>query len=232
MTRSKHLLAAFVLFLSVLVVTHIATSPGSLAHLLELTQGQPILDLKPSFSSAETYARLDAFGELGRQMYMRTMLTIDTIFPLSAFLFLFLLSRYASRRLALTRRSTNALSSLSIGYVALDFLENAIIAILLTRYPERLDLLASGIGYLTVAKRISMFGALLLPPLMLLAANLRALKLSCVATSVTAAQAQIPCFPTSSSSPERPARTASRSVKTPCPAWPGRRRSCLRDSGC
>ena len=163
MTRFKTVVLAFIFFVTILVVTHAAKFPGSLAYLMEVTHGQPILDLKASFSSVETYQRLDAFGEMGRQLYMQTMLTIDTIFPVSAFLFLFILAKYASEQMALKSGLATVLKSLSIVYVTLDFLENATVGILLSNYPTHIDFLAANIGYLTVGKRLSMYGAFFIP---------------------------------------------------------------------
>lgn len=173
MSRLHSLVASLLVFLVVFAVTHMATFPGSLAHLMEITQNQPILDLQASFSSAETYARLEAFGDHGRQMYMRTMLTIDTIFPLSAFAFLFLLARHAATRLDMSSLLGKVLPTLSITYLALDFLENATVLVLLTTYPDRWDFLAANIGFLTIGKRASMYAALLAPVVLILVANLR-----------------------------------------------------------
>lgn len=163
MTRLQALALAFLFFAGVFLVTHLLKFPGSLAYLMELTHNQPILDLKASFSSAETYARLDAFGESGRSAYLRTMMTIDTIFPIAAFLFLFLLAKYAAEVVGLAAWQARALESLSIGYGILDFLENATVVLLLINYPEQMEFLAANIGFLTVGKRTCMLGALLLP---------------------------------------------------------------------
>ena len=130
---------------------------------MEVTHGQNTLDLQASFSSVETYQRLEAFGEIGRQMYMRTMLTVDLIFPLSMFIFLFLFSKYTSQRWAMNSAFAKSLLSLSIAYITLDFLENLTIFFLLSNFPDRLKFMSSNIGYLTVGKRISMIGAIFIP---------------------------------------------------------------------
>ena len=91
------------------------------------------------------------------------MLTVDLIFPIAVFIFFLLLARYTSGRLALGRRTGRALVALPFAYVALDLLENVLIFIILSIYPDRLELLASLIGYVTTAKRIAMLGALLIP---------------------------------------------------------------------
>jgi hypothetical protein len=167
MPRLKPVLISFAAFVVILVVTHAATFPGSLAHLMQVTHGQPILDLKPSFSSAETYQRLQDFGADGRLAYLQTMLTIDTVFPISAFVFLFLLGRYAASRMGLRSGLARMLKALSIAYLALDFLENLTVVVLLINYPDHIDVLAANIGFLSVGKRVSMFAAFGVPLLLL-----------------------------------------------------------------
>jgi hypothetical protein len=160
-------LYAFLFVLTLFIVTHVVKFPGSVGYLMEITQGQKTLDLQPSFSSVDTYQRLEAFGEIGRQMYMRTMLTVDLIFPLSLFLFLFFLAKYTSQLWGMKPAFSTALQSLSIAYVTLDFLENLTIFFLLSYYPDRLEFLGSYIGYLTIGKRISMMGAIFIPVIFL-----------------------------------------------------------------
>lgn len=168
--RSKtglKVLIAFLIVLSLFIVTHIFKFPGSVGYLSEITHGQKTLDLQASFSSTATYQRLEAFGEIGRQMYMRTMLTVDLIFPVSMFIFLFLFSKYVSQRWGMKPAFGKALRSLSIAYVTLDFLENLTIFFLLSNFPDRLEFMGSYIGFLTVGKRISMMGAIFIPVILL-----------------------------------------------------------------
>lgn len=167
MSRAKQVLTAFLIFLTIFVVTHVIKFPGTVPYLMDITGNQPILDLKASFSSAETYQRLEAFGDLGRRMYLRTMLTVDLVFPLSAFAFLFLLATLASEKLKFGGLVRRVLVVLPAAYLALDFFENMTVVVLLLKFPDQLEFLASNIGYLTVGKRLAMYGALLIPPSLL-----------------------------------------------------------------
>lgn len=169
MTKLRTVIISFLIFLTIFVLTHALKFPGSLAYLMQLTHGQPILDLKASFSSIETYQRLDAFGAAGRQMYLVTMLTIDTVFPLSVFAFLFLLAKYTYQQFEFPKHLKRVLAGIPIIYVLSDFLENAIIAILLTQYPAHWDFLAANIGYITTLKRMMQMAGLFIPLFMLLA---------------------------------------------------------------
>jgi hypothetical protein len=170
MTRLRSVFAALLIVVAVFLVTHVLRFPGSLPYLMEVTEGREILDQQASFSSEETYQRLGAFGERGRQMYMRTLLTVDIIFPLGVFIFLFLWSRYASEQIGV-KSLGYALRGLPVAYLAVDFLENLSVAAMLLNYPERLEFVGDWIGYLTQGKRIAMFGSLLLPGIVLLIAT-------------------------------------------------------------
>ena len=171
MIHLKLVIIAFIVLVVIFIGTHALKFPGTISYLMEITQGQNTLDLQASFSSAETYGRLEAFGEIGRQMYMRTMLTVDLIFPLSMALFLFLFATYTWQRLEMKPMVGRSIKSLSIAYLILDFLENSTIFFLLLRFPDRLEFLGSYIGYLTIGKRIATYGAIFIPMALLVSAK-------------------------------------------------------------
>jgi hypothetical protein len=155
-------LIAFVVALAVFAGTHLLPLPGTVHELMAATGGQPILDLQPSFSVPELYARLAAFGEEGRAMYGWMLVTSDIVFPLAVFAFLFLLARYAAGELSPPRPVRAVLLALPILYLVADLAENAAILMILSAYPEN-SALAGWVGYLTVAKRIGQAGGVLLP---------------------------------------------------------------------
>lgn len=161
--KGRSVLIAFITVFFLFIVTHLVKFPGSVAHLTEVVHGQKTLDFQGSFSSNETYIRLTAFGELGRLSYMRTMMNVDLIFPISMFIFLFLFAKYSVQGFKLNGMIRKSILSFSIGYVTLDFLENLFIFILLRNFPNHLDFLATYVGFLTVGKRIFMIGAFFIP---------------------------------------------------------------------
>src|SRR5690554_6577932 len=85
-TKSKAAIA-FVAFILVFSITHFAKFPGSVEYFKEITNDQPLLDLKPEFSKSGVYERLESFGNEGRTAYLQLLPTIDLIFPISAFIF-------------------------------------------------------------------------------------------------------------------------------------------------
>ena len=170
--KGKSVLIAFITVFSLFIITHLVKFPGSVAHLTEVIHGQKTLDFQGSFSRTETYDRIKAFGDEGRADYIRTMMTVDLIFPVSMFVFLFLFAKYSVQRWKMNPILRKSILSFSIGYVALDFLENLFIFILLSSFPGRHDFLAAYVGFLTIGKRIFMIGALFTPIVLLLTSKL------------------------------------------------------------
>lgn len=160
-------LVSFVVFILIFGVTHFATFPGSLEHFKKVTNDQQLLDLKPEFSTQGVYERLGSFGEEGRAAYLMLVPTIDIIFPICAFIFFLMLGQLAREnyRQALYSRSYWILPSI---YLLMDFLENTLVVLMLVNYPERMDSVASVLGFISVTKRIFMILSLCVPLLLLL----------------------------------------------------------------
>lgn len=159
----RHLALAFFILLVTFAVTHLLNFPGSLAHFKEATGGQKILDMRASSSAAETYERLSAMGETGRALYLRLIVTIDIVFPLAMLAFLLTFAWFAAQRADLPAWGRRALSAAPLLYFGLDLLENASALAMLLQYPDRLEGIASIIGYLTRGKRAFMVVAFLAP---------------------------------------------------------------------
>lgn len=169
MTSRLIVLATLAFALTVFAVTHFAPIPGGLVDLRAATGGRPILDLQPSFSADDVYARLDAFGEAGRELYQRFLVTTDVVFPLSLLGFLVAFARYASGGMTAAWRV--ALLAVPIAWFALDMGENASVYWLLSLYPERDDAIAGVVGFVTSAKRAALFAAIGAPILVMVAAR-------------------------------------------------------------
>jgi len=175
MTSRRAVLIAFGVALAAFVGTHLLPIPGSVHQLTAAMGGQPILDMKPSFSADETYQRLAAFGEAGRAAYRRTVVTTDVVFPFCVLAFLFLLARYTADRLNPSRPLRVLLLAVPIICFLSDMAENAGIFVMLSDFPERHELVASYLGYLTVIKRVSQVASIVLPAILFFADGARRL---------------------------------------------------------
>jgi hypothetical protein len=171
--RARTVMLAFGVFLSVFFATHLVKFPGSVPSLKDKSRGQRMLDMQPSFSAADTYRRLEAFGSDGREAYRRTILTVDVVFPFAFFVFLFAWARHVAAASGVEPRLARAMTAPAIVYLVADLVENVAILAILSRFPERLAILGASIGYVTVTKRAGMIIALLLPPAFLIAGAIR-----------------------------------------------------------
>lgn len=161
--RGRHVTLAFVLLLVTFAVTHLLSFPGSLAHFREATGGQKILDMRASSSATETYERLGAMGETGRALYLRLIVTIDIVFPLAMLAFLLHFAWFAAQGAGFSGWPSRLVALPALLYFSLDLLENASVLAMLLDYPDRLEGVASLVGYLTRGKRASMIVAFLAP---------------------------------------------------------------------
>lgn len=161
----RTLAAALMIFVSVFVATHMLPLFGGVKALHHAIGGQPIFDQHASFSGAEIYARQEAFGPLGRHLYQRFTYTADVVFPLSLLAFLLLLARYVTARAAMVAPLRRTLRVLPIAWFASDMLENSIVFLLLSQFPERNEPLANVLGYVTATKFGLLLFSLVLPAL-------------------------------------------------------------------
>jgi hypothetical protein len=143
-------LLAFLLFF---VVSHLLPMHGGPHALSDALGGLPIFDQRPSFSAAEVYARIAAFGPEGRAAYQKMTFTTDLVFPLVLLTFLVQLLRFLAER---TPNLSPWRVRLAFGvpglWFAADLAENAIIHHLLGVFPERHDSLAGALGAVTSIK--------------------------------------------------------------------------------
>jgi hypothetical protein len=129
----------------------------------EVTRGGILLDASPAFTSDATYERLAGYGEAGRTNYAFRNVTVDILLPLSVLPLLVLLAFRAVQVFSPGGTLRLMLLSLPFAYVVFDFIENATVLRLLAMYPDRMNLLASTLPYITVAKRAMSLLAIGLP---------------------------------------------------------------------
>lgn len=163
MTSQRTFLLAFAWAFLIVFAVHVLDFPGSVPNFTKVSGGGTLLDALPAFTPIQTYQRLAAYGEAGRQNYSFRNVTVDVLLPLSVFPLLFLLARRALTRVPMRRVLGTLLLSLPFVYVTFDLLENAAVLGLLAHYPEHLVLLASTLPYVTMIKRAASLLAVALP---------------------------------------------------------------------
>ncbi len=168
-------LFAFALLVAVLVVfaVHALDFPGSVPDFVRSSGGGVLLDVKPSFDEEAIYRRIEAYGQSGRSNYAFRNRTVDVVLPLAVFPALFLLMLRAVGHFPFSRVLRVLLYSLSLVYVIFDFAENWVVLALLEHFPERMPLLAGGLPYLTMIKRVASLLALAVPLVLFVVAGVR-----------------------------------------------------------
>ena len=170
---SKVLLTAFGIFAIVFVGTHFFEIPRSSKAVTKALNGLEIFDKKPSYTSDEVYARIEKFPEHGLLLYKQFTYTIDILFPITLFAFVFLLARFAIQRTIISRTLQLLLIAIPVSWLIMDFIENAIIYNLLDNFPVKNVALAGTLGFVTITKFSLLLLALLAPTLLIAFQNLR-----------------------------------------------------------
>ena len=161
------LLFAFLIFAGVFVITHLFPIPYGAKVVQSALGGFPLFDKQPSFSSTEVYDRLQAYSLEGFNEYKRFTYTIDLIFPIAFFYFLFTLSRFFVVRISLSNFLAKAIIALPFIWLGFDLLENSMMFTLLSGIPNRLDFIAGILGFVTATKFGLLLLSILVPPVFL-----------------------------------------------------------------
>lgn len=150
--------ALSVLAVGLVLTVNLADFTWTLPGFRELTHGAGILDMEMHYDAAGAYRLLAAQGEAGRARYLGSIWTLDIALPV-------LVSLWLATGIALAQRAAArrypALTLLPIAAGLTDFLENALITILLVRYPQRLDYVATVSGDVTTTKHVLYAASLL-----------------------------------------------------------------------
>lgn len=170
-TSRRKLLQTFLVFLLVFVITHIFEIPWGSKAVRQLLGGIEIFDKSPVFSSDVVYELISLFPHEGLMAYKRFTYTIDILFPLSFFVFLFTFSRFVCQRITIPKYLENVLIYLPIFWFVSDLLENTVIFNILTEFPSQNEFLGSSLGFITVIKFGLLLLSILTPSLLLLFAK-------------------------------------------------------------
>lgn len=157
------LLGAFLVFAVVFIGTHFFEIPRSSKAVTVALNGAEIFDKKPPYSSDEVYQRISTFPPSGVYLYKEFTHTIDVLFPVSLFAFLFLLSRVVIQRHRPRKAFKVFITLLPILWFLSDMIENSVIYYLLDEFPIRHDVLAGFLGGITISKFTLLLLSFLMP---------------------------------------------------------------------
>ncbi len=110
------------------------------------------LDTLTSYTPQEAYRLLASYGDQGRQQYLLAEVTLDLVYPLSTALFFGLLTLYSFRQGFPDHPWTRWLVLIPLAELAVDFLENACVVVMLVRFPTEMPFLAAVSNVFTTLK--------------------------------------------------------------------------------
>lgn len=151
-TSKKQLIITFLLFLIVFIATHAFEIPWSSKAIKHMVGTCDIFDKRPVFSSVEVYKRLSQFSAEAINVYKRFTYTIDILFPLSFFAFLFSYARFVVQRMKITKLTATILVCLPIAWFIFDMIENTSVYTILSYFPTPIEWLAGSLGIITIIK--------------------------------------------------------------------------------
>jgi hypothetical protein len=114
--------------------------------------GAAPLDLRLTYTAAEAFEAVAAYGEAGRAAYLLTQLTLDIAYPVVYTLFFGLLIAWLFRKGLPAESRLHRLNAVPLGAFAFDILENLSVAALLGAYPARPAVVGALAGAFTLLK--------------------------------------------------------------------------------
>jgi hypothetical protein len=149
------LLVLFLLFNMVLL-------PMAGARIESLSGGIGPLDLRFTYSPAEAYSALAAYGRAGRLFYLIIELTADLVYPIIYTLFFSLALTFLFQRGLPPAHPLQRAGLVPLAGLLFDLLENAGLALLLLVYPQELPAVAAVTAIFTLVKWLLALTTLLL----------------------------------------------------------------------
>lgn len=114
------------------------------------------------YTAEQLYQWAEAYGEDGREAYVRARLTFDVLWPLVYTLFLGTALSVVGRRAYAPGRPWRLANLAPLLGLTFDYLENLCTSLVMVRYPEPTAVVASLAGLVTLVKWIFVYGSFVL----------------------------------------------------------------------
>lgn len=142
-------LAALLIF----VVFTATVLPDQAAKAEEAAQGEDTPDLSFSYYSASTlYQWAEAYGQAGRQAYVRARFTFDLAWPLVYTFFLITATSWLFNKGLAAGSRWRPLNLIPLAAMLFDLLENSATSLVIARYPAQTPVVDSLAGVFTLLK--------------------------------------------------------------------------------
>lgn len=117
--------------------------PAAERDIKQYSGGNTVIDLHFSYTPEKAYELLDSYGPDGRKYYFFAEATADTVYVLIYAMFFLSLLIWLYQNKIHREERLKIILALPVAALCFDFLENICVLTLLTRFPERLDQVAS-----------------------------------------------------------------------------------------
>ncbi len=144
--------AAAFLALFLLALYIINGEAVGVGRLVRMTGGAGILDLQNGYSVNRAYEILSGLGPAGRAYYLRAILPMDFIFPLTYTLFYLSTMLWILKATPALNKWMNLIVFVPLLTVLFDYAENIMIINMLVSFPQQLTLTAKAANVFTMLK--------------------------------------------------------------------------------
>jgi hypothetical protein len=135
--------------------------PAAEAQMKAYSGGVGPIDLKFTYTPAEVFGMVSAYGEAGRAFYRTIELTADILYPIAYTLFFGALLTAILRRAFPQNPMVHRLALIPVLSFVMDMGENIGIITMLTQFPTQSELVAQVTGIFTTLKWVT-FGTIIL----------------------------------------------------------------------
>ncbi len=117
------------------------------------------VDLSLWYSADDVYEMAEAYGEIGRQEYIKARLTFDVLWPIIYMLFLITSISYIFSNAFPANSNLKKLNLIPIAALIFDYFENSLAAIFMAQFPNRNLFISSILPVFTLFKWIFVAGS-------------------------------------------------------------------------
>lgn len=149
---SKASFWAFLLSLGLFVIFMILVLPSEASRSNQVIGNVQSPDTSFYYSKAELYQMAEAYGQEGRYYYLDSRIFFDILWPLIYTFFLINAISWIFNKTILEESKLRLLNLAPLAAILLDYLENITNMIVMFRFPQQTDILASLAGVFTSLK--------------------------------------------------------------------------------
>ncbi|MBW6471782.1 MAG: hypothetical protein K0B14_01555 [Anaerolineaceae bacterium] len=159
---SKATFWAFILSTALFIIFMMLVLPSEATRSDQVIGSAPSPDTSFYYTKAKLYQMAEAYGQEGRLYYLDSRISFDIVWPLVYTLFLINVISWILNKTILEESKLRLLNLAPLAGILLDYLENITNMIIMFRFPQQTDILASLAGVITSLKWVFVGGSFLI----------------------------------------------------------------------